>query len=105
MKKFLVTLPLLFLIGFLAVDPVFGASKKKASPPPVIKAPTIASVTATSITVAEEKATKTLAINQFTVITLNGQRATAADLKPGMTVDIGLGTDPKIASRINATGK
>src|SRR3954447_5545124 len=104
MKKALVTLPLLFLIGFLTVDPAFAASKKKASPPPVVKAPTIASVTATSITVAEEKATKTLTINQFTEIIVNGQKATAAELKPGMTVNISLGTDPKIASRINATG-
>ena len=104
MKKFLVTLPLVFLVGFLAIGPAFGASKKKTEPP-VIKAPTIVSVTATSVTVTEEKSTKTLTINQFTEITVNGQRATAANLKPGMTVNIALGTDPKIASRISATGK
>jgi hypothetical protein len=104
MKKSLVILPLVFLVGFLAIGPAFGASKKKTEPP-VIKVPTIVSVTATSITVTEEKATKTLTINQFTEITVNGQKATAADLKPGMTVNIHLGTDAKIASRIVATGK
>ena len=104
MKKSFAILPLVFLFGLLAIGPAFGASKKKV-PPPVIKAPTITSVTATSITVTEEKATKTLTINQFTEITVNGQKATVADLKPGMTVNLALGTDPKVASRINATGK
>src|ERR1700736_731748 len=66
------------LLGMLVSDAAFGASKKKESPPQ-IKAPTITSVTATSITVTDEKATKTLTINQFTEITVNGQRATAAD--------------------------
>ena len=93
------------LLGMLVSSAAFGASKKKAAPPPQIKAPTISSVTATSITVAEEKATKTLTIDKFTEITVNGQRATAADLKPGMTVSITLGTDSSKASRIVATGK
>ena len=92
------------LFGLLTIGPVFAGSKKKAAPPQ-IKAPTISSVTATSVTVMEDKTTKTLAINQFTEISVNGQRATAADLKPGMTVTIALGTDPSKASRINATGK
>ena len=93
------------LLGMLVSSGAFGASKKKAAPPPQIKAPTISSVTATSITVAEEKATKTLTIDKFTEITVNGQRATVADLKPGMTVSITLGTDSSKASRIVATGK
>lgn len=93
------------LFALLTVGSVAGASKKKPAPPPQAKLPTISSVTATSITVAEEKAAKTLTINQFTEITVNGQRATIADLKPGMTVSITLGTDPSKASRINATGK
>jgi hypothetical protein len=106
MKKILAVLPLVVLIGFFAAsDPLFGASKKKAAPPPQTKSPTITSVTATSITVAEEKTTKTLTINQFTEITVNGQRATVSDLKAGMTVNVTLGTDPSKASRISATGK
>ena len=83
---------------------VLAASKKKPSPTPS-QAPTIASVSATSITVKEATTTKTLAITQFTEITVNGQRATAAELKLGMTVSITLGTDPAKASRINASGK
>jgi hypothetical protein len=105
MKKSPVILPLVILLGLLTVSPAFGASKKKASPPPQSKAPTISSVTANSVTVTEDKGTKTLTITQFTEITVNGQRATAADLKPGMTVSVTLGTDPSKASRINATGK
>jgi hypothetical protein len=92
------------LLGMLTISPTFAASKKK-DPPPLIKSPTIASVTATSITVAEGKLTKTLTITQFTEITVNGQKATAAELKPGMTVSITMGTDPTKASRINASGK
>jgi hypothetical protein len=104
MKKCLVRFSLVILLGILTMSPAFGASKKKPSPTPS-QAPTIASVTANSITVTEPKVTKTLAITQFTEILVNGQRATAADLKPGMTVSITLGTDPTKASRINATGK
>ena len=83
----------------------FAGSKKKPAPPPTTHGPTIAAVTSDSITVKEEKATKTLTINQFTEINVNGRRATAADLKAGMTVNVTLGTDPSKASRINATGK
>ena len=46
-----------------------------------------------------------LGITQFTEITVNGRKATAAELKPGMTVNVTLGTDPSKASRINATEK
>ena len=98
----------LFLIaivcGVLGLNPAFAASKKKTPPAPV-QGPTISSVTPTSITVTEGKTSKTLGINQFTEITVNGQKATATDLKPGMGVTVTLGTDPTKASRINATGK
>ena len=106
MKKSRFLLPVVaVLLGLLTTGAAFGASKKKAAPPAQSKPPTISAVTATSITVTEEKITKTLTINQFTEINVNGQRATAADLKPGMTVNVTLGTDPSKASRINATGK
>jgi hypothetical protein len=106
MKKFRHLSPVIaVLFGLFTISPALGASKKKDWPPPLIKAPTIASVTATSITVMEGKITKTLGITQFTEITLNGQRATAADLRPGMIVSITLGTDPTKANRINASGK
>jgi hypothetical protein len=92
------------LCALLSLNVAFGASKKKKEPP-VVHVPTISSVTANSITVAEEKTTKTLGINQFTEIMLNGQKATVAELKPGMAVTVTLGTDPTKAARINATGK
>jgi len=100
MKKYLLVL---FCV-VLAVSPAFAASKKKATPAPVIT-PVISSVTATSVTVTEGKNAKTLAITQFTEITVNGQKATVAELKPGMNVTVTLGTDPTKAARINATGK
>ena len=103
MKRISYLLPALALFLLMA-SPAFGASKKKPSPTPS-QAPTIESVTATSITVKEATTTKTLAITQFTEITVNGQRATAAELKSGMTVNITLGTDPSKASRIHASGK
>ena len=53
----------------------------------------------------EGKTAKTLMITQFTEINVNGQRATAADLKPGMTVTFAVSTDATKAARINATGK
>lgn len=100
MKKYLIVL----VCAVLALSPAFAASKKKATPAPVIT-PVISSVTATSVTVTEGKNAKTLGITQFTEITVNGQKATAAELKPGMNVTVTLGTDPTKAARINATGK
>jgi hypothetical protein len=92
------------LFGTLTLGPALGASKKKPEAP-LIQGPIIASVTATSITISEGKTAKTLIITQFTEITVNGIKASAAELKPGMNVSITLGTDSSKASRINATGK
>jgi hypothetical protein len=92
------------ICGLLTLDSAFGASKKKSTPAP-IQGPVISSVTANSITVAEAKTAKTLTITSFTEIIVNGQKATAAELKPGMAVSVTLGTDPLKASRIVATGK
>jgi len=90
--------------GLLAFEPAYGASKKKPTPAPDHN-PVIASVTATSITITEGKTAKTLGITSFTEIMVNGQKATAAELKPGMIANVTLGTDPTKASRIVATGK
>ena len=93
-------------LGMLFSNSAFGGSKKsKPTPPPIIQSPTITAVTANSVSIKEEKTTKTLAIDQFTEINVNGRRATAAELKPGMMVNVTLGTDPSKASRINATAK
>ena len=93
-----------FLIALLAASPAFGGSKKK-TPPQAAQGPVIASVTANSVTITEGKTAKTLSISQFTEITVNGVKATMAELKPGMKVNVSLGTDATKASRINATGK
>jgi hypothetical protein len=92
-------------LGMILPGIVLAGSKKKATPPPIIKQPTIAAVTTDSVTVKDDKGAKTLTISQFTEINVNGRKATVADLKPGMTVNVTLGTDASKASRINATSK
>ena len=99
---FVAVFVLLFAIG---VTPAFaGSKKKKASPTPKYQPPVISSVTGNTITVTEEKTTRAFTVNQFTEITVNGQRASIADLKPGMTVNVTIGVDPSQAGRITATG-
>ena len=93
------------LLAAIAVAPAFGKGrKKKATPVPAYHQPVISSVTGNAITVSDKNTARTFTITQFTEITVNGQRASIADLKPGMTVSITLGTDPSRAARINATG-
>ena len=93
------------LVAAIAIAPAFGKGrKKKATPVPAYHQPAISSVTGNAITVSDKNTTRTLTITQFTEISVNGQRASIADLKPGMTVSITLGTDPSRAARINATG-
>ena len=84
--------------------PAFAGSKKKKATPAQYHAPVISNVTGNTITVSEEKTTRTFIITQFTEINVNGQRAAVADLKPGMTVSVTIGVDPTRASRIVATG-
>ena len=95
----------LLCLGVLTSPGLFAASKKKAIPPPVVQTPTIAAVTANSVTIKDAQSSKTLTIDQFTEITVNGRKSTAAELKPGMAVTVTLGTDSTKASRINATSK
>jgi len=90
------------LLGLVLSNAAIAGSKKKQAPPQV---PTIASVTPNSVTIVEGKRARMLTITQFTEITVNGIRATAAELKAGMSVSVTLGTDATKASRINATGK
>jgi hypothetical protein len=93
------------LLAAIAIAPAFGKGRKhKPTPVPAYHQPAISSVTGNAITVSDKNTTRTLTMTQFTEITVNGQRASIADLKPGMTVSITLGTDPSRAARINATG-
>jgi hypothetical protein len=74
--------------------------KKKAAPE--IHKITLVSATPSSVTIKEEAGTKTLSISSVTEVTVNGQKATIADLQPGMVVSLTL-RDPANASKIAAT--
>jgi hypothetical protein len=91
------------LLATMAFAPAFGKGKKKKATP-AYQPPVISSVTGNAITVSEPNTTRTFTVTQFTEITVNGQRASIADLKPGMTVSVTIGVDPSRAARINATG-
>jgi hypothetical protein len=80
-----------------------GSKKTKATAPPAPAEPVIANVTQDAVTVSDEKGSRTYVVTQFTEITLNGQRATLAELKPGMKAKVVLGTDALRASRITAS--
>ena len=97
-------LTLLILFASAAFTPAFAGSRKKKATPLQSHPPVISSVTGNTITVTEEKTTRTFIITQFTEIDVNGQRAAVADLKPGMTVSVTIGLDPTRASRVVATG-
>ena len=91
------------LLATMAFAPAFGKGKKKKATP-AYQPPVISNVTGNAITVSEPNTTRTFMVTQFTEITVNGQRASIADLKPGMTVSVTIGVDPSRAARINATG-
>src|SRR6266508_5778801 len=91
------------LLAAIAFAPAFGKGRKSKATP-AYQPPVIASVTGNAITVSEQKTARTFTVTQFTEITVNGQRASIADLKPGMTVNVTIGVDPTHASRIVATG-
>ena len=91
------------LLAAIALTSAFGKGQKKKATQ-AYQQPVIASVTRNAITVSEQKTARTFTVTQFTEITVNGQRAMIADLKPGMTVNVTIGVDPSRAARINATG-
>jgi hypothetical protein len=91
------------LLAATASAPAFGKGRKKKATP-ADQQPVIASVTGNAITVSEQKTARTFTVTQFTEITLNGQRASIADLKPGMTENVTIDVGPSRAARINATG-
>jgi hypothetical protein len=93
------------LLAALATAPAFaGGKKKKKASPPKYQPAVISSVTGNTITVTQEKVTRAFTVTPFSEITVNGQRATIADLKPGMTVSVTIGVDPSQASRVSAQG-
>src|SRR5712691_10812830 len=93
------------LIAIITTTSAFGGGRKKRTTPPPQPQPTlISNVSGNPITVSDDKITRTFVMTQFTEINVNGQRGTVADLKPGMVVNVTIGTDPAQASRINASG-
>src|SRR3954451_4357964 len=91
------------VLMFGVAAPSFAKAKKKATPPPQHET-VISSVTATSVTVTDEKASKTVNVSPLTEVIINGQKAALTDLKPGMAVSLVL-SGPTQASRITATSK
>jgi hypothetical protein len=81
-----------------------GGKKKKASPTPKDHTSVISNVIGNTMTVTQDKATRAYTITRFSEVMVNGQKATIADLKPGMTVSVTIGVDPSQASRVVATG-
>jgi hypothetical protein len=101
MQKFTLQLCALSVLCALgAVTPAQAKDKKTKESPRV--ATVISSVSADSLTIAEGQVMKTFTITKFTEITMKGQRAKLADLQPGMSVSVTLGTDASKASRISA---
>ena len=92
------------LLALAIVTSASGAGTKTFKPKPVATPqPTvITNVSPTSITVTNANGTKAYTISQFTEIKVNGLRATAADLKQGMTATVAMDTDATRASRIEA---
>ena len=105
-KSLFIRLGLFALIATTVTSSVFaGRIKTKGTTPPPPPAPTLIShVSGNTVTIGDDKTTKTFTITQFTEIYVNGQKATVADLKPGMVVSVRMGTDATRASRIDASG-
>ena len=104
MKSIVFRILVCALLGCTAVAPAFAKAKKKASPAPTPHPTVISSVSGNTITVTDDKNAKAITVTPFTEVTLNGQKATFADLKPGMRVELVL-SSPTQASRITANSK
>jgi len=103
MKRILKTISGALLLCLLLAPAAIAAGKGKPKAPQHHET-VIGSVSASSITIKEDKTERTFAISPFTEITVNGSKAAAADLKPGMFVSVTL-TDATRVSRIAATTK
>ena len=105
MKKIAIGVSICALFICAALTPAHAkAPRKKGSPPPTPHATVISSVSGNTITVTDDKNAKAITVTPFTEVTLNGQKATLADLKPGMRVELTL-SSPTQASRITANSK
>jgi hypothetical protein len=102
MTKLLVSTGLVMLV-FTVVDApnAFSGPRRPRDPPARRHETLISHVSPTSITIQEDSGPKTFGITNFTEVVIDGQRATVADLRPGMRVSIDL-DDPLHAHRITA---
>jgi hypothetical protein len=92
-------------VALLLAAPAHSADKKKARKPPEPVTSSISAISGNTVDITTGSTTKSLKVTQFTEVRLNGQKGSAADLKPGMVVtEVVLGADPSVASRINASG-
>ena len=91
------------ILACIVLSPALARTTKKATPAPS-HLPTITAVAGNTITVSDDKSAKTITVSPLTEITVNGQKGTFNDLKPGMTVSLTL-TSPTQASKIAATSK
>jgi hypothetical protein len=92
------------LIQIFSLDLGFAAGRKKKVSPAEQHEPVISNVSANSITVTNQKETRTFIVTPFIEINVNGQKGTIADLKSGMKVNVTIGVDPTRAGRIVASG-
>lgn len=90
-----------YILAMMFVSTVVAGGKKKAKVPEHHDT-VIEKVTADSITIDQEKVTKSFKITQFTEVTLRGRKAVVTDLQPGMRVSVTMGGDASVASRITA---
>jgi hypothetical protein len=65
----------------------------------------VSSVTPDTVLLTDGKITRAISVAPTTEVNVNGQKATVAELKPGMTAKAMLDPDPSKALRIDATGK
>jgi len=84
-------------LTFASSSDLYAKGKKVKTEPPHIE-----SVTADSITIKNGHESKTYKITRGTSIELNGYKADASALKPGMQVAVTPGCDERIASSIAA---
>jgi hypothetical protein len=85
--------------------PADAADKKKAKKPSEPITSSITAIRSNVVDITTGTTTKSLKVTQFTEVRLNGQKGSAADLRPRMVVtEVVLGADPSVASRINASG-
>lgn len=89
------------ICGFVA--PSFAKTTKKATPA-LTHEPVISNVSGNTITVTDDKSARAINVSSVTEVIVNGQKATVADLKPGMAVSLTL-SSPTQASRVVATTK